>query len=114
MNQAADTAAALNKAIDIIARREAVIRVLEQDVHEHRAALAYARSTRKVLFNLLGECLPLLHLDAQFTTDDESKKAIEALIEHIVGARLSVRAEEMRGRAKQRSSLSPKTARHRE
>jgi hypothetical protein len=98
MNQTTDTTTALNEAIDIIARREAVIRVLEQDLREHGAALAHARGTRKVLFNLLGECLPLLKLDAQFTTDYESKEAIEALIERIDDARGAVQAEELTAR----------------
>lgn len=95
MNPASDTNTALNEAIDIIARREAVIRVLERDLHEQGAALAYAQGTRKVLFNLLGECLPLLKLDAQFTTDYESKEAIEALIERIDNARGAVQSEEL-------------------
>ena len=95
MNPASDTNTALNEAIDIIARREAVIRVLEQDVHENCAALAHAQGTRKVLFNLLGECLPLLKLDAQFTTDYESKEAIEALIDRIDHARGAVQSEEL-------------------
>lgn len=95
MNPASDTNTALNEAIDIIARREAVIRVLEQDVHKHCAALAHAQGTRKVLFNLLGECLPLLKIDAQFTTDYESKEAIEALIDRIDDARGAVQSEEL-------------------
>jgi hypothetical protein len=108
VSPAADNNTALKEAIDIIARREAVIRILEQDVHKHCAALAHALATRKVLFNLLGECLPLLK------PDHESKEAIEALIDRIDAARGAVQAEELRGRVKQRSSFSPKTARHRE
>ena len=43
-------------------------------------------------------CLPLLEVDAQWSTDYESKEAIEALIVRIKDARGAVQAEEMPGR----------------
>ena len=59
--------------------------------------LANALGTRKVLFDLLGECLPLLKVDAEWSTDYEGKEAIEALIERIESARTVVQAEELPG-----------------
>ena len=57
--------------------------------------LASAIGTRRVLCDLLGECLPLLKVDAQFSTDYEGKEAIEALIARIESARSAVQAEEL-------------------
>jgi len=57
--------------------------------------LANALGTRKVLFDLLGECLPLLKVDAEWSTDYEGKEAIEALIERIESARTAVQAEDL-------------------
>jgi len=85
----------INDLHDTIDRREAVIKLLEQDAAAAHAQLVNARGTRKVLWNLLGECLPLLKVDAQWSTDYESKEAIEALIERIESARTAVQAEEL-------------------
>ena len=73
------------------------------DLHDY---LAHALGTRRVLFDLLGECLPLLKVDAQWSTDYESKEAIEALIERIESARSAVQAEELPVRSKPRRFLS--------
>ncbi len=64
------------------------------DLHDEIAQL---RGTRKVLWNLLGECLPLLKVDAEWSTDYEGKEAIEALIERIESARTAVQDEELPG-----------------
>lgn len=61
--------------------------------------LANALGTRKVLWNLLGECLPLLEMDAKWSTDYEGKEAIEELIQRITDARTVVQAEELPGRS---------------
>jgi hypothetical protein len=87
----------INDLHDTIARREAVIKLLEKDAHDAYTQLANARGTRKVLWNLLGECLPLLKVDAEWSTDYEGKEAIEALIERIESARTAVQAEELPG-----------------
>lgn len=62
------------------------------DLHDEIAQL---RGTRKVLWNLLGECLPLLKVDAEWSTDYEGKEAIYALIECIESARTAVQAEDL-------------------
>lgn len=84
--------------VDEVIRLRSVIKILEQDVREAKQGTANALGTRKVLWNLLGECLPLLEVDAQWSTDYESKEAIEALIVRIKDARGAVQAEEMPGR----------------
>lgn len=66
------------------------------DLHDEIAQL---RGTRKVLWNLLGECLPLLEMDAKWSTDYEGKEAIEELIQRITDARTVVQAEELPGRS---------------
>lgn len=88
----------INDLHDTLDRREAVIKILERDAAEANARAANALGTRKVLWNLLGECLPLLELDAKWTTDYESKEAIEDLIQRITDARTAVQAEELPGR----------------
>lgn len=87
----------INDLHDTIDRREAVIKLLEQDAADAHAQLENALGTRKVLFDLLGECLPLLKVDAEWSTDYEGKEAIEALIERIESARTAVQAEELPG-----------------
>ena len=85
----------LREAAEVIDRREAVIRILERDVHEVHQRTASAIGTRKVLWNLLGECMPLLEIDAKWSTDYEGKEAIEGLIQRITDARTVVQAEEL-------------------
>lgn len=68
--------------------------------------VAELQGTRKVLWNLLSECLPLLKVDAQWSTDYESIEAIEALIECIESACAAVQAEELPERSKPRRFLS--------
>lgn len=80
---------------ETLERRDAVIRLLEQDAHEARQELAAARGTRKVLWSLLGECLPLLEYDAQETHCGPSHEGIVALMQRIHAARSAVQAEEL-------------------
>lgn len=82
----------LRKTLD---RREAVIRILEKDAHDAHQRQANAIGTRKVLWNLLGECLPLLEYDAQETHCGESHDQIVNLIQRINDARTVVQAEEL-------------------
>lgn len=77
----------LIEAAGTLERREAVVRFLEHDARAANARAANALGTRKVLWNLLGECLPLLKIDAQWSTDYEGKEAIEELIQRINDAR---------------------------
>lgn len=60
-----------------------------------REQVAKLLGTRKVLWDLLGECLPLLKVDAEFSTDYEGKEAIELLIEQIEAARSRVQSDEL-------------------
>ena len=61
-----------------------------------RADVAMLRGSRKVLWNLLGECLPLLH---QIECHDaESDERLGFLIGQIESARSQVQAEELPGR----------------
>ena len=79
----------------IILRREAVIKVLERDAHEAHQRASNAIGTRKVLWNLLGECSPLLH---QLECDDaESEDRLNSLLQRIDDARSVVQAEELPG-----------------
>lgn len=79
----------------IILRREAVIKVLERDAHEADQRASNAIGTRKVLWNLLGECSPLLH---QLECDDaESEDRLNSLLQRIDDARSVVQAEELPG-----------------
>lgn len=80
-------------------RRSGVIRILEQDVHAHQQRANNAIGTRKVLWDLLGECLPLLEYDAQETHCGPSHDAIVALIQRINDARTAVQAEELSDRS---------------
>lgn len=79
----------------VLARREAVIKLLEQDCAEQALTITNLRGTRKVLWNLLGECLPLLEYDAQETHCGESHDQIVNLIQRINDARTVVQAEEL-------------------
>ena len=82
---------------EIILRREAVIKVLERDAHEALQRASNAIGTRKVLWNLLGECCPLLH---QLECDDaESEDRLCSLLQRIDDARSVVQAEELPGAA---------------
>ena len=79
----------------IILRREAVIKVLERDAHEAHQRASNAIGTRKVLWNLLGECSPLLH---QLECDDaEIEDRLNSLLQRIDDARSVVQAEELPG-----------------
>lgn len=79
--------------IDEVIRLKGVIRLLETDVRYANAQAAKALGTRKVLFMLLGECLPLLEYDAQETHCGESHDGIVELIRRIEEAREAVMKE---------------------
>lgn len=77
----------------ILDRREAVIKILERDAQDAHDKLANALGTRKVLWNLLGECSPLLHqLECN---DHESEEQLNSLLRRIDDARAVVQAEEL-------------------
>lgn len=77
----------------VLERREAVIQILERDAHEAHQRAANALGTRKVLWNLLGECSPLLHqLECN---DHESEEQLNSLLRRIDDARAVVQAEEL-------------------
>ena len=77
----------------VLERREAVIKILERDAHEAHQRAAHALGTRKVLWNLLGECSPLLHqLECN---DHESEEQLNSLLRRIDDARAVVQAEEL-------------------
>ena len=85
----------------VLERREAVIKILERDAHEAHQRAAHALGTRKVLWNLLGECSPLLH---QLECNDrESEEQLNSLLQRIDDARAVVQAEEMPGRSDART-----------
>ena len=85
----------------VLERREAVIKILERDAHEAHQRAAHALGTRKVLWNLLGECSPLLH---QLECNDrESEEQLNSLLRRIDDARAVVQAEEMPGRSDART-----------
>lgn len=79
----------------ILRRRESVIKILERDAHEAHARAANAIGTRKVLWNLLGECLPLLKMDAVTTDDPEDERLMRDLIQRIEDARSVVQSEDL-------------------
>lgn len=83
--------------IDEVIRLRAVIKMLEQDRRDAERRAANAIGTRKVLWNLLGECLPLLEYDAQETHCGPSHDAIVNLMTRIVDARTVVQVEELPG-----------------
>ena len=87
----------INDLHDTIDRREAVIKLLEQDVAAAHAQLANALGTRKVLWNLLGECLPVIDALMQIPGDDDSDAHLNSLAGRINDARTAVRAEELPG-----------------
>ena len=87
----------INDLHDTIDRREAVIKLLEQDVAAAHAQLANALGTRKVLWNLLGECLPVIDALMQLPGDDDSDAHLNSLAGRINDARTAVRAEELPG-----------------
>ena len=87
----------INDLHDTIDRREAVIKLLEQDVAAAHAQLANALGTRKVLWNLLGECLPVIDALMQLPGDDDSDAHLNSLAGRINDARTAVRAEELQG-----------------
>ena len=77
----------------VLERREAVIQILERDAHEAHQRAAHALGTRKVLWNLLGECSPLLHrLECN---DHESEEQLNSLLRRIDDARAVVQVEEL-------------------
>lgn len=84
MSLASYVTTALQEAVNLLARRDAAISMLEEDIADHRAALAHARGTRKVLLDMLCECLPMLKHD-------------DALADRINDARRLLEAEELRG-----------------
>lgn len=86
----------------VLERREAVIQILERDAHEAHQRATHALGTRKVLWNLLGECSPLLHqLECN---DHESEEQLNSLLRRIDDARAVVQAEEMPGRSDARTT----------
>jgi hypothetical protein len=87
----------INDLHDTIARREAVIKLLEKDAHDAYTQLANARGTRKVLWNLLGECLPVIDALMQIPGDDDSDAHLNGLAGRINDARTVVQAEELPG-----------------
>jgi len=82
----------INDLHDTIDRREAVIKMLEQDVAAAHAQLANALGTRKVLWNLLGECLPVIDALMQIPGDDDSDAHLNGLAGRINDARTAVQA----------------------
>ncbi len=62
------------------------------DLHDEIAQL---RGTRKVLWNLLGECLPVIDALMQLPGDDDSDAHLNSLAGRINDARTAVRAEEL-------------------
>ena len=79
----------------VLERREDVIQILERDAHEAHQRAARALGTRKVLWNLLGECSPLLH-QLEYN-DHESEEQLNSLLRRIDDARAVVQAEELPG-----------------
>lgn len=79
--------------IDEVIRLRSVIKILEQDVMEVKRQSAHAINTRRVLCDLLGECLPLLEYDAQETHCGESHDQIVGLIRRINNALGAVQDE---------------------
>ena len=64
------------------------------DLHDEIAQL---RGTRKVLWNLLGECLPVIDALMQIPGDDDSDAHLNGLAGRINDARTVVQAEELPG-----------------
>ena len=62
------------------------------DLHDEIAQL---RGTRKVLWNLLGECLPVIDALMQMPGDDDSDAHLNGLAGRINDARTAVQAEEL-------------------
>ena len=62
------------------------------DLHDEIAQL---RGTRKVLWNLLGECLPVIDALMQVPGDDDSDARLNCLAGRINDARTAVQAEEL-------------------
>ena len=62
------------------------------DLHDEIAQL---RGTRKVLWNLLGECLPVIDALMQIPGDDDSDARLNGLAGRINDARTAVQAEEL-------------------
>ena len=57
--------------------------------------LANALGTRKVLWNLLGECLPVIDALMQMPGDDDSDAHLNSLAGRINDARTAVQAEDL-------------------
>ena len=62
------------------------------DLHDEIAQL---RGTRKVLWNLLGECLPVIDALMQMPGDDDSDAHLNGLAGRINDARTAVQAEDL-------------------
>ena len=62
------------------------------DLHDEIAQL---RGTRKVLWNLLGECLPVIDALMQMPGDDDSDARLNGLAGRINDARTAVQAEDL-------------------
>lgn len=62
------------------------------DLHDEIAQL---RGTRKVLWNLLGECLPVIDVLMHIPGDDESDAHLNGLAGRINDARTAVQAEDL-------------------
>ena len=62
------------------------------DLHDEIAQL---RGTRKVLWSLLGECLPVIDALMQIPGDDDSDAHLNGLAGRINDARTAVQAEDL-------------------
>ena len=62
------------------------------DLHDEIAQL---RGTRKVLWDLLGECLPVIDALMQMPGDDDSDAHLNGLAGRINDARTAVQAEDL-------------------
>ena len=66
-------------------------------INDLRDEIAQLRGTRKVLWNLLGECLPVIAALMQIPGDDDSDAHLNSLAGRINDARTAVQAEELPG-----------------
>ena len=64
-------------------------------INDLRDEIAQLRGTRKVLWNLLGECLLVIDALMQIPGDDDTDAWMNCLAGRINGARAAVQAEEL-------------------
>lgn len=104
MRQGGDLKRQAQKIAELTADRDGWIEAharLYREFHDFKNATEpNLRGTRKVLWNLLGECLPLLEYDAQETQWGPSHDCIVDLIQRINDTRSVVQAEELPGSTK--------------